>query len=178
MNNHLPIILLVSERSGSNLLRTMLGNHKEISAPVAPHLLATFYNIRKYYGDLRNSNNSSELISDMLGLANHPYHNWKLSLNFESQQSFPNSIISSFDFLYTQKSLQEGKTHYCSKGIHSFEFIDQLRAELPNVKFVHLVRDPRDHVASWMKKPINWKLEFGKGYNKAIDEILALINKP
>ena len=42
---------------------------------------------------------------------------------------------------------------YCSKGIHSFNFIDEFRSGLPDVKFVHMVRDPRDHVASWLKSP-------------------------
>ena len=43
------IILLVSERSGSNLLRTLIGNHSDISAPIAPHLLHVFYNIKQLY---------------------------------------------------------------------------------------------------------------------------------
>lgn len=48
------IILLASERSGSNLLRTLLGNHSDISAPVAPHLIKMFYPIKHYFSDLHN----------------------------------------------------------------------------------------------------------------------------
>lgn len=155
---HKAIILLVSERSGSNLLRTLIGNHSEISAPVSPHLISEFYPIRKYYSDLRDDENKKELIKDMLDICNHPYHDWKLQLS--ANLSSVRSVIKAFDLLYSQKSQQEGKIHYCSKGIHSFEYIDALRSEIPNVKFVHMVRDPRDHVASWLKRPINYFTAF------------------
>ena len=39
------ICLLSSERSGSNLLRLMLGSHNQISAPSAPHIVN---NLGKY----------------------------------------------------------------------------------------------------------------------------------
>lgn len=153
--NSIPIILLVSERSGSNLLRTLIGNHSNISAPVAPHLMAEFYDYRYLYGDLKDSNNRNEIIKDMLKVVNHEYHDWALTEKCVSLgKNRANSVVSMFDLLYSAKASQEGKIHYCSKGIHSFKYIDAFRAELKNVKFIHLVRDPRDHVASWMKRPI------------------------
>jgi len=153
--NNIPVILLVSERSGSNLLRTLIGKHKSICAPVSPHLMAEFYDSRKYYGDLRDSNNTKNLLQDMLLVANHPYHDWKLDERVISDNaSTVHSVVRGVDAFYSAKTKQEGKIHYCSKGVHSFKYIDAFRAELPDVKFVHLVRDPRDHVASWMKRPI------------------------
>jgi len=152
------IVLLVSERSGSNLLRSLLGNHSQITAPVAPHLLAEFYNMSKYYGDLRDPININTLVKEMISLANHPYHNWGLSENniLHSEISeLPSSVVSAMDFIYKFKAKQENKSCYCSKGIESFKFIDQIRAEVPSIKFVHLVRDPRDHVASWLNKPLH-----------------------
>ena len=153
----IPIILLVSERSGSNLLRSLLGNHHNICAPVAPHLMAEFYNIRQYYGDLKQRGNAKMIFGDMVALANHPYHDWQLEIELDSviENGLVSSVVSSFYTVYKLKAQQENKLHFCSKGIHSFDFIDPFRAELENVKFIHLVRDPRDHVASWMKRPIN-----------------------
>lgn len=157
MNSSKQIILLVSERSGSNLLRSLIGKHKEICAPVPPHLMAEFYNIRKFYGDLRIDENKKKLIENMLTLVNHSYHAWGLNnkdLMKESLQEV-NSVVSAFNYLFKHKAKHENKIHYCSKGIHAFQFIDAYRSELDNVKFIHLVRDPRDHVASWKKRPIN-----------------------
>lgn len=150
----IPVILLVSERSGSNLLRSLIGNHKDICAPVSPHLMAEFYNQRRYYGDLRSTDKAGELIKDMVEVANHPYHDWKLNVDL-NEITGVNSIVTAVNKLYSLKAKQEGKSHYCSKGIDAFKFIDAYRGELENVKFVHMVRDPRDHVASWMKRPIN-----------------------
>lgn len=149
----IPIVLLVSERSGSNLLRTLLGKHANISAPIAPHLLAEFFPIRKYYGDLRVRNNSNDLVGDMVKVVNHPYHDWGLNLEIH-QGNYPISVLECFDFVYSLKSKQDGKVHYCSKGLHSFSYIDQLKSEFDNVQFIHLIRDPRDHVVSWMKRPM------------------------
>jgi hypothetical protein len=119
--------------------------------------MAEFYNIRKFYDDLRIDENKKNLIKDMLTLVNHSYHSWGLNNKDILKESLQkvNSVVSAFDYLFKHKSKQENKIHYCSKGIHAFQFIDAYRSELDNVKFIHLVRDPRDHVASWMKRPIN-----------------------
>ena len=152
------IVLLVSERSGSNLLRSLLGNHSTIVAPVAPHFLAEFYPFKHYYKDLTQISNIRKLFDDMVALANHPYHNWNLQIEWNEQEIQThniNSVIKMMDYIYKKKAVIEGKTNYCSKGIHSFQFIDQIRAEQPTMKFIHLVRDPRDHVASWLRRPIH-----------------------
>lgn len=151
--NTLPIILLVSERSGSNLLRTLLGNHPEIAAPVAPHLVHEFYPNRRFYGNLNSKENYALLVADMIRLANHPYHDWQL--DDKNLQLQGRSFMDAFYEVYRMKALADGKVHFCSKGIHSFDYVDQFRASNKGFKFVHMVRDPRDHVASWMKRPIH-----------------------
>jgi hypothetical protein len=148
----IPIILLVSERSGSNLLRTLLGNHRLISSSVAPHFMSEFYSHRHYYRDLRNANNFQALCQDMIELANHPYHDWNLA--YIQDEHGGSSFVDAFNSVYSAKAREEGKVHYCSKGINTFKYIDILGSGLTGVKFIHLVRDPRDHVASWLKRPI------------------------
>lgn len=117
--------------------------------------MSEFHTMRSAYGDLRNAINSELLVQDMLSLANHPYHDWNLTLSPKEVSTDVHSVVSAFDLLYRKKAYSENKYHYVSKGIGSFSYIDQLRAELPNAKFIHMVRDPRDQVASWMKKPIH-----------------------
>ena len=58
------IILLASERSGSNLLRILLGNHSNIFAPIAPHLIKIFYPVKHYYCNLIRKNNNKNLLSN------------------------------------------------------------------------------------------------------------------
>ena len=76
------IILLASERSGSNLLRTLLGNHSSISSPIAPHLINAFYPIKHYYLNLTYKSNNEILFQDMLQVVNHHYSNFKLKLEY------------------------------------------------------------------------------------------------
>ncbi len=153
------IYLLVSERSGSNLFRSLLDNHSGIAAPVAPHLMNQFYPVRAYYGDLREPGNGSLLFRDMAKVADHFYHDWQLgteAVEAKLQDNGPpRSVVEAVDLLYRTKAEKEGKAHYASKGLHNVHFLDAIRAELPDATFLHLVRDPRDHVASWMKRPVN-----------------------
>lgn len=153
--NAFGIILLASERSGSNLLRTLLGNHSNISAPVAPHLIKLFYPIKHYYLNLTRKNNNEILMQDMLQVVNHPLSNWKLKLEYnhkeiESLEIY--SVVRMMDYIYKKEAERNQKEYYCSKGINTFRFINQIRKESPTLKFIYLVRDPRDVVASFMKQ--------------------------
>ena len=149
------IILLASERSGSNLLRTLLGNHSNILAPIAPHLMNIFYPIKHYYLNLTRKSNNKILFQDMLQVVNHHYSNWKLNLEYnhkeiESLEIY--SVVRMMDYIYKKKAERNQKEYYCSKGINTFRFINQIRKEDPTLKFIHLVRDPRDVIASFMKQ--------------------------
>lgn len=150
------IFIIASERSGTNLLRTLLGNHHDIVAPIAPHFLNTFYPILRYYGFLKEKKQCKLLIKDAIALANHPYHNWQLNTSekkiYEKYQ--PNSLVSIIDALYQEKATSLNKNNYVSKGIHNFNFVALIKQELTNVKFIYLYRDPRDKVASSLRKPL------------------------
>lgn len=149
------IILLASERSGTNLLRTLLNNHQDISGPVAPHFFDAFNSTLKYYGDLNNKKNKLLLLNHMIRLANHSYHDWKLNVTEEdlSNAYQITSIETAFDTLYSAKANQDGKVHYVSKDNHLFNYTNHLD-KLDTIKYIYLYRDPRDHVASWMRTPL------------------------
>ena len=45
-----PILLLSSERSGSNLIRVMMGSHREVSAPASAQVIKTLVPLIALYG--------------------------------------------------------------------------------------------------------------------------------
>ncbi|MBK7482140.1 MAG: sulfotransferase [Flavobacteriales bacterium] len=45
-----PIFLVGSERSGSNLLRSLIGNHSMVEAPTAPHFFDQWSHALWAYG--------------------------------------------------------------------------------------------------------------------------------
>ena len=194
------IIILASERSGTNLFRTLLGNHRDIEAPVAPHFLDAFIGTVQLYGDLNKKENAIKLLDHMIRLANHPYHDWALKADAQTLQEKHNvnSLASAFDAMYSEKALQQGKTLYACKDNHMFNYASMLE-KLPDredIRYLYLYRDPRDHIVSWMKRPLymhtpyeiakKWKseqqaildLKFREGINMHFIKYEDLISNP
>jgi hypothetical protein len=155
-----PIILLASERSGSNLIRTLISNHSGIAAPRSPHFLNVFHQIIVYYGDLSKKENCRNLFNDMLRLANHPYHKWDLQLEFDKcyDAFHPKSFLDIFDLLYKSATEKENKRRYFIKEVNTFHHAFELYNYFDKkAHFIYLYRDPRDHVASWLRDPLHLK---------------------
>jgi len=149
------IIILASERSGTNLLRTLLNNHHNISAPVAPHFFDAFKNSIPSKDFLKKQTNAITLVNQMLKLANHPFNDWKLLGDSKTivKKYDVNSLAKAFDALYQEKAALETKLFYASKDNNLFNYKNELN-ELDNIKYIYLYRNPLDHVASWLKTPL------------------------
>lgn len=153
----IKIFLLGSERSGSNLLRTLLGNHSEISAPIAPHFCDVFINVFNRYRQPDDKINALELLTDLEQYVNHSFNNWGLSLDKDGliREFGPHTFIQFMNILYSAKALAEGKSGYFSKDNHNHRYALGILKDFPEAKFVYLYRDPRDQVASWLRSPIH-----------------------
>ncbi len=153
------IIILASERSGTNLLRVLLGNHKDLHAPVAVHFFNTFKHIIELYGDLKKKENAVQLISHFLLSANHEYTNWELATDPQKivEDFQVHSFATAFDGIYKELAKKNDLVHYVVKDNDMFNFThltNQLQDAENEVYYIHLYRDPRDHVVSWMKTPL------------------------
>lgn len=157
-----PIFIVGSERSGSNLLRSLLGNHSAIEAPVDPHYFDAWYGALRHYGDLRTTSNMRHLLEDMLEYANHPFNGWGLELDLDQVIAArqPRCFLDAFDALYLEQAGRQGKQGYLCKGNHIFNYAFQVKAHWPDAKLLYLYRDPRDHCASWKEKPLHLKTVF------------------
>ncbi len=152
------IIILASERSGTNLLRVLLGNHREISAPVAPHFFNNFKRVVGHYGDLNESKNAEKLLDHFIQTANHPFSDWKLQLDVAQavKNEALNSLEKVFDSVYRNYAKLEGNNSYVVKDNDMFDHVElteRLNGD-NSVYYIHLYRDPRDHAASWLKTPL------------------------
>ena len=115
MQSDSPIIILGSERSGTNLLRHLLSNHSGLAGPVSPHFMEVFFHISHFYDDLHQPENLEILFADMLKLANHPYHDWQLNLSFPEyyKKYAPKSMIEMYHCMYLAKAEQQDKLSAC-----------------------------------------------------------------
>ncbi|WP_445666677.1 sulfotransferase [Fodinibius sp. AD559] len=147
------VFILYSERSGSNLLRVLLGNHPDLAAPVSPQFFDSFTPHVEKFGDLRKKENSIKLISHLIKYANHPFSDWNLDISAEDIYSefSPRNFIEAVDALYASKAQEEDKSGYVCKERHLFNYSGLVIASLSDINWIFLHRDPRDVVSSWLK---------------------------
>lgn len=151
-----PVFIIGSERSGTNLLRTLLSNHSHLYAPLSPHFIQEFGRVCRFYAPLSNKVNARHLFDDMLALANHPYSNWSLELSFDHawEKYRPSCFLDYFSLLYLEAAYKAGKAAYVCKEINIWDHIFNILNYFDNPRFLYLYRDPRDCAASWMAKPM------------------------
>src|SRR5690242_20064874 len=69
--------MIGTQRSGSNLLRLMLNQLQEVSAPHPPHILERFIPLLSAYGDLSDKENLNLLVHDVCSLVAYNPVQWK-----------------------------------------------------------------------------------------------------
>jgi hypothetical protein len=160
--NDSPVFIMSSERSGSNLLRVLLGSHSALAAPRPLQLLMSFKTLIPGYGDLTVRNNAQHLFDDCVALANHPYNAWNLNLDFEYlyEHYTLHGLIDFFHLLYSEYAIRQNKRRFVCKENNLFDFAGQLADYYNDPKFIYLYRDPRDYTASWRGLPVGPKTHF------------------
>jgi hypothetical protein len=154
-NDKYKIFILSSERSGTNLLQKLLSNHSKISGPKTPQLINTFQSHERFYGDLSKLENKNFLINDLLQICNHAFSKWDLEVdNSKIDLITEKKFIEAIIWLYLQKSIQDGKQGFVAKELNAHLFLNEIIQVHPNSKFIHLVRNPLEQAASWMKTPL------------------------
>lgn len=143
-----------TQRSGSNLLRVMLNQLPEISAPHPPHILKTFFPILHLYGDLSVLANFRELVHDVCEWVNKnpvPWDNLHLNnIDIESRCE-EHSLIEVFRRIYEHKALSDNATFWCCKSMESVAYVNELERSRINPFYIHIFRDGRDVALSFLK---------------------------
>ncbi|MFO7790712.1 MAG: sulfotransferase [Bacteroidales bacterium] len=157
-----PILLLASERSGTNLMRTRMNNHSKIAAPPPIHLFKNFYMNEIYYGDLTNDNNLDVLLNDIFDLNSTSIEPWEIKFNADDVKSRLNKktftdIFSVFFELYAES--QNKEIWFCKEN-KLFEYAWKILQTIPGSRFIYLVRDPRDVFVSFKKRTSGEKTAF------------------
>ncbi|NVK04816.1 MAG: sulfotransferase [Flavobacteriia bacterium] len=178
-----PYYIIGSERSGTNLLQNLLAKHSELAGPKSPHLFNTLYGHQRYYGNLQEKANKVELAKDFRTLFSHPFTNWKEShllkiddIASEGSDFIFTRLVHQF---YSHFTREEGKSTYVSKELNADIAFHDILAVQPNAKFIHLVRNPYEQVASWMRTPLfhSHPEPVIKDWVKKQNEILELKNR-
>ncbi len=149
------IFLMSSERSGSNLIRTIMARHSQVSAPPPAHLVKLLLPMLPGYGDLSDDANFSALAGAARAVLDNQLGHWNSYVDEAAIVGGvrTRSFAGLLEFLYRQEAARDGKSVSFVKDngniLHPFE----LQAMFPDARFVYLVRDPRDCALSWLRSP-------------------------
>ena len=150
-----PVFLLCSERSGSNLIREILGAHSEIASPMPIHLLGQIGNSLYRYGDLTYDKNWKMLVKHIVLLIK--YQIGKLDVSISEEELLKNvksrSFKSIFEYIYLKTINANNKSRLFLKENQNYNNIGFILENFPDAKFIVQVRDPRDMILSMKKSP-------------------------
>jgi hypothetical protein len=150
-----PIFLLASERSGTNLLRAILGAHPELAAPTPPHLIRNFVPNISCYGDLNRDVNFQKLCRDICLALENQLGTWDVQP--EPDELFKavdtRSFAEIFSTVYDWETRAQDARRVFIKENKAFEYAHYLTNVFPDAQFIYLVRDARDMVVSFRNSP-------------------------
>ena len=153
-----PIFLLSTERSGSNLVRSILNTHSEISAP---HPLETAYPWRKVRAPHEMTDRRArKLLRDVLVNKHYSFHPLETGVDLGAVNQIYRAIEdhhSLFDVqraLYTVYARAEGSEAWASKYPALWDCLDEAFEHYDDLRIVYLVRDPRDVVLSFKRSNV------------------------
>ena len=148
-----PIILLCSERSGSNLITRIFDAHPEICAPGASHLFKVMAETACRYPRA-----GSELRAAVLELFAAKVSQWKIdSWTAEARAALLDGLETAGEMaaaLYAAEAKAAGKRFVFIKENSVFTYLNFLTAVSTTPRYLFFVRDPRDMALSWVNGPV------------------------
>ena len=147
-----PLLVIGTQRSGSNLLRLILNQHPQIDAPHPPHLLQIFYPLLPLYGNLQQPPNFKQLAQDIADYVNVNPVPWDgLTLTAEAilQRCAVPALPEVFKVVYQLKAELKSARYWCCKSMANVYYIPEIEAAGMQPYYIHLLRDGRDVAASF-----------------------------
>lgn len=153
------IFMVGEQRSGSNLLRLILNESKEIAAPHPPHILQRLMPIIDEK-DLNSDSVFRELIDYVCQLVEVNPVRWE-GVQFDREEVFcrcrEKSLIAIFGAIMDVYAEAQNASTWVCKSLQNIRWADQLDAYFENAKYIYLYRDPRDVTLSFMKAVVGEK---------------------
>lgn len=158
-NKYIPVQMIGTQRSGSNLLRLMLNELDDVVSPHPPHILERFFPLLSYYGNLKDAENFKILIEDVCKLVELNPVPWNIELNrdmiFERCQV--HTLVEITKVLYDYLSEQNNKKFWCCKSLANVHFLNEIEEGWTDTHYIHLYRDGRDVACSFKKAVVGEK---------------------
>lgn len=147
--NKEPIFIAGPDRSGTTLMFALLASHPHLSMVRRTNMWRYFHG---RYGDLHQPENFERCLEHMVRY-NRMRHLQPdpLRIREEFWQGEP-SYGRLFALFHEHNAQRFNKPRWGDKSLHTEHFADQVFAEFPQAKIIHMARDPRDRYASVRKR--------------------------
>jgi len=156
-----PIFMIGTQRSGSNLLRLMLNQLTEIASPHPPHIFERIYPLLDSYGDLENDRNFTQLVDDVCKLIEFNPVEWQdVNLNRKdiiSRCNEDRSLAAVYKAVYDKYAKVHGAKTWCCKSLVNIHYIDIIEEYFDHPSYIYLYRDGRDVALSFQKAVVGEK---------------------
>ena len=147
-----PIFIAGAPRSGTTLLRNLLNRHPQIGMCRETGFFHYVYSRRREFGDLRDAGKRRRLVDEYLSIQRIQ----RMRVDMEALRARLLREGTSYQSLFTAllrfPAEAAGKALYGEKTPHTL-FLETLWEWYPEAKVIHLLRDPRDVVASLQRMP-------------------------
>jgi hypothetical protein len=145
-----PVFIIATERSGTNLVRSILNAHPSITAP---HPFESSFPAGTTVPELLDPAKRRRLVRDIMVGKYYSHHTFTEPLSVEG---IANRLARDDDLsfchlqeaFYSEHADTVGSDTWVSKSPYLFHVFDEITAYYGNPKFVYLVRDARDVVLS------------------------------
>lgn len=148
-----PIFIVGAPRSGTTLLRAMLNRHPRIGLCDETFYFYYVYARRRTFGNLKDARNRRRLAEKYI--ATDRVRRLKLNAGdlTETLVKEGDSYAAFFASLMRHYASSLGKTRYGEKTPDHAMHAETLCSWYPDCRIIHLLRDPRDVVASLVRMP-------------------------
>jgi hypothetical protein len=148
-----------TERSGSNLLRAMLGSHSCVAAPPPVHIWTALAPLLPWIGPLTDPDRIERLVADALSLTtvegSHSEWRHRLTVSEVVQRLPVPGLAGVIAALHAAYAGREESSHWVCKENDTHRFALRIHASEPDTHTIYLCRDGRDVAASMRRAPLH-----------------------
>ena len=143
-----PVFIVGSPRSGTTFLRNVLNRHPSLAICDETRFFADIYQRRRLFGSLANTQNRRRLVEEYFATARFR----RLGMDSQALKEKLLREATGYSALFTgileYYAESQGKKRFGEKTPHHAFYAETLCEWYPGAAIIHLVRDPRDVVAS------------------------------
>ncbi|MEQ8928084.1 MAG: sulfotransferase [Fulvivirga sp.] len=163
-NNYKPFLIIGSGRSGTTLLRSMLNQSSSVEIPPESFVLPLLVKRHTVWKNLDWKDYIKLIIGEFHCHPQFKYWNFNTTHAFEELMTLPpkeRSLFKVIDVLYTQYAKTHGKPTalWGDKTPLNTYHLPQLDSILNEPRYINMIRDGRDVVASYRKAKLSESIE-------------------